>query len=272
MTRRLWWRVEEILPLAEHAAATPQHRKTRQQYRAGWPDVPALIWSREPDGAWLSSNGVPIWYDRDGTEHRARAETWTHTATGATGNPTPSDGEHGFLPLRATYLDGHRTLLDLLRFARDHTVHWFGLCPDPASDETNDHYLLSVSRGDVIAPMSTWKTANVTSETVGGGTYRAMVANGHTTLDGGVLCRFPRGAVRRMADNLKRLQAGDMPGEHPMLRFDDDVVVVEWEQDRRAGTWIIREMDRVSPDANGCYAIGAYQWRWTNATLAEEQP
>ncbi|MGC4857572.1 hypothetical protein ACLQ24_30460, partial [Micromonospora sp. DT4] len=68
----------------------------------------------------MSSNGVPRWYDADGTDHRALAETWTHTATGATGNPVPTDDGHGFLPLHTEHLDGRRDLLDLLRHARHH--------------------------------------------------------------------------------------------------------------------------------------------------------
>src|SRR5688500_13193802 len=136
MTRRLWWRVDQILPLAEHAAATIEHHRTRQQYGAGLPDQAALIWSHDTDGDWLSSNGVPRWYDTNGTEHRVRAETWTHTATAATGTPVPARDGHGFLPLRTDHLDGRRNLLDLLRFARDHRMHWFGLHPDPARDHT----------------------------------------------------------------------------------------------------------------------------------------
>lgn len=271
MTRRLWWRVEEILPLAEHAAATPRQRKTRQQYRAGWPDVPALIWSRKPDGDWLASNGVPIWYDVDGTAYRVRAETWTYTATGATGNPHPNDGD-GFLPLHAEHLDGRRTLLDLLRFARQHNVPWLGVNADRTSEDSNDRYLLSHSREDILPPDASWVPATVTSDTVGGDHYTALVADGYSAVDGGLLCRFPRDEVERMADHLHGLSVGDMPGEHPVLRLGAGFVSVQWEADtgEDSSRWI--EEDRVPADADDHYAIGAYQWRWTPATMVEEQP
>ncbi|NED50987.1 hypothetical protein G3I24_08710 [Micromonospora aurantiaca] len=123
MSGRLWFRVDDVLPLAEHAASTGAHRRTRQQYRASVPDQAALIWSHDIDGDWLSSNGVPRWYDADGADHRVRAETWTHTATGVTGNPVPADDGHGFLPLHTEHLDGRRDLLDLLRYARRHGMH-----------------------------------------------------------------------------------------------------------------------------------------------------
>lgn len=258
-------------PLAEHAAATPQHRKTRQQIGAGWQDVPALIWSRDTGGDWLSSNGIPAWYDVDGAEHRVRAETWTHTATGAPGNPGPTDDGDGFLPLCAVHLDGRRDLLDLLRFARDHEVRWLGVNPDRTSDDRNDRYVLSPSRGDVLPPHAIWVPATVTSDTVGGGYYRALVADGHTALGGGLLCRFPRDEVYRMADHLHALSIGDMPGEHPVLLVARDYVSVRWEQDtgEDSSRWI--EEDRVPADADDHYAIGAHQWHWTNAVTSEDQ-
>ncbi|MEV5691986.1 hypothetical protein [Micromonospora globbae] len=257
--------MEDVLPLAEHAAATPRHRKTRQQIRAGWPDAPALIWSRDTGGDWLSSNGMPCWCDADGAEHRTRSETWTHTATGVTGNPGSTDDGDGFLPLRAEHLDGRRDLLDLLRFARDRQLRWLGVNPNRASDDSNDRYVLSHSRGDILPPHAIWVPATVTSDTVGGGHYRALVADGHTTLDGGLLCRFPRDEVERMADHLDALSLGDMPAEHPVLRVVGDYVSVRWEEDtgEDSSRWI--EEDRVPADADDHFAIGAYQWQWAAA-------
>ncbi|TNH21812.1 hypothetical protein FHG89_30625 [Micromonospora orduensis] len=263
MSHRLWFRLDDVLPLAEHAAAASAHLRTRRQYRAGVPDQAALIWSHDADGDWLSSNGVPRWYDADGVDHRVLAETWSHTATGATGNPVPTEDGQGFLPLHTGHLDGRRDLLDLLRYARRHEMHWFGLHPDPASEATNDRYRISRQRGDISPPLATWTPATVTCDLVGGGAYRAMVATGYTTLSRtAVLCRFPRFAVQRMAAHLDALYPGDMPGEHPRLRFDGDEVAVEWEDDDGLGSrWF--EDDRVVPDANRCYAIGAYRWPWT---------
>ncbi|MBQ1052726.1 hypothetical protein KBX50_30260 [Micromonospora sp. C51] len=262
MTRRLWWRVDQILPLAEHAATTIAHHRTRQQYAAGMPDQAALIWSHDADGDWLTSNGLPHWYAADGTAHRVRADTWTHTPTGATGNPIPAQDGHGFLPLRSGHLDGRRDLLDLLRFAHQQGMHWFGLHPDPTRDHTNDRYRIADTRADITPPLATWTPATVTCRQVGDGHYRAMVAVDYTTCDGtGLLCRFPRFAVQRMATHLTDLHPSDMPGEHPRLRFDGNLAIVEWEHDNGIDSrWI--EDDRVPPDDNGCYAVGAYQWPW----------
>ncbi|MFY1673966.1 hypothetical protein ACN27G_29105 [Plantactinospora sp. WMMB334] len=272
MTHRLWWRVEEILPLAEHAAGMPRQRKTRQQDDARWPDVPALVWSRDAAGDWLSSNGVPIWYDRDGTEYRVRAETWTHTATGATGNPRPNDDGDGFLPLHAVHLDGRRHLLDLLRFARDNEVPWLGVHPDRASNEDNTRYVISQSRGDVLPADATWVPATVTCDTVGGGYYSALVADGYTALDGGLLCRFPRAEAERMAGHLHELSIEDIPAELPVPSVLGPYVVVLRQEDTGEDStrWI--EEDRIPVDADDHFAIGAYQWRWTPAPLLEGQP
>ncbi|MEU8332175.1 hypothetical protein AB0J14_35200 [Micromonospora arborensis] len=265
MTRRLWLPVAQIHPLAEHAAASPRPTNPAQQ-RPDRPAVPALLLSREPDGDWLSSNGAPAWYDAHGAEHRVRAETWTHTATGATGNPRPHEGD-GFMPLHTTHFDGRRTLLDLLRFARQHDVPWLGVNADRTSELHNDRYVLSRSRHDHLPPDASWTLATVTCATVGGGTYWALVADGYTTLSGGPLCRFPQYEVERMARDLRKLATGDVPGQHPVLQLAFCQVSVQWEDDLGEGSsWIEQDLCRI--DADDHYAIGAYQWHWTNATAA----
>lgn len=223
MTRRLWWRVEEIGPLAEHAAVTPRQRKTRQQYRAAWLDVPALIWSRGRDG-------------------------------------------DGVLSLNAVHLDGRCTLLDLLRLARQHDVPWLGVNADRASKDSNERSLLSHSRMDLLPPDGSWVSATVTSGTVGGGYYSALVADAYTAL----LCRFLRDEVECMADHLHGLSIGDMPNEHPVLH--PGASLVQWEEDtgEDSSRWI--EEDQVPADVDDHYTIGAYQWRWTPATIIEAQP
>ncbi|MEV0003484.1 hypothetical protein AB0H28_14515 [Micromonospora sp. NPDC050980] len=265
MTRRLWLPAAQIHPLAEHAAACPQ-RNIREQYRPDQPDVPALLWSREHDGDWLTSNGAPAWYDASGAEHRVRAETWTYTDTGATGNPRPYQGD-GLMSLHATHLDGRRTLLDLLRFARQHDVPWLGVNADRTSELHNDRYLLSRSRHGHLPRGASWTPVTVTCATVGGGTYRALVADGYTTSSGGPLCRFPRHEVERMAHDLHELATGDVPGQHPVLRLAFRQVSVQWEDHTDEGSrWLEQDLCRI--DADGHYAIGAYQWPWVNATAA----
>ncbi|MFV2019422.1 hypothetical protein [Micromonospora sp. LOL_023] len=84
--------------------------------------------------------------------------------------------------------------------------------------------------------------------------------------------RKTRDEVERMADHLHGLSIGDMPGEHPVLRLGAGFVSVQWEADtgEDSSRWI--EEDRVPADADDHYAVGAYQWRWTPATMVEEQP
>jgi hypothetical protein len=108
MTTRLWWRVRQLLPIAEHAAAVSTGRD-------GLPIHPALVWLSDSRGDRLESSGDPVWYDADGHVHAATAETWTHTATGATGNPAPSSDRDRHLPLLPAHPDGRRSLSDLLR-------------------------------------------------------------------------------------------------------------------------------------------------------------
>jgi len=261
MTHRLWWRVTDILPLAEHAAATGRHIQTGTPRHAGWTDCPALIWTSDPDGDWLCSNGIPVWYSADGALHRIRAETWSHPATGTTGNPAQADELDGVLPLLAEHLDGRRTLLDLLRFARQQQVHWLGLHHDPASDETNTRYQISLTRGDVAPPDATWTRTRVTSPTVGGGSYQALVADGYTA-SGGVLPRFPRDAVQRMAEDLYHLNRGDILGEYPQVRLAGNLAIIERELDADQYRVRVVEEDRVHADADDCYAIGTHQWNW----------
>ncbi|PWU61710.1 hypothetical protein DLE60_04230 [Micromonospora globispora] len=148
-------------------------------------------------------------------------------------------------------------------------MHWISITVDP-SRGGRVRYEAAAGRGDLLPPGATWTPMAVTCHVVAGGAFRALVAVGHTSVDdGAVLARFPRYAVQLMATHLDGLRLGDMPGEHPLLRFDGDTVVVEWEHDELGFTRRI-ECDRISPDANGCYAIGAYQWPWTPLPTSDD--
>jgi hypothetical protein len=106
MSHRLWWRTTDILALAAHAAATARHTPfPGRQPSPLWMERPVLIWTSSPNGDWLSCNGSPIWHASDGTEYRVRAQTWSHPATGTTGNPAQAKPVDGFLPLLAEHLD-----------------------------------------------------------------------------------------------------------------------------------------------------------------------
>lgn len=278
MAHRLWWRVADILPLAAHAQATARHLPfPGRQPSPLWMQKPALIWTSGPDGDWLSSNGDPIWYNADGAAHRVRAETWRQPATGASGNPAQANPADGFLPLLDEHDDGRRPLLDLLRFARRTEANWFGLDPDPAAHDANTRYLLADRRGDLLPPEVTWVPATVTSTTVDGRAYQAQIADGYTALDGGVLVRFPPDALQALIDDQHEAFLDDDTCTVAHLRRDVDLLVIEHlvhdDSDTRL-RWVDRcpdhdtelrwvEDDRCYPDADGCYLVGAYQWRWT---------
>src|SRR5438067_560847 len=78
--------------------AVPAHRLTGAQVCAGQATQPALVWTSDPTGDWLASNGVPGWYDPDGASHQAQAHTWRHPPSGANGSPGQPDPAAGFLP------------------------------------------------------------------------------------------------------------------------------------------------------------------------------
>ncbi|MFC0532134.1 hypothetical protein [Phytohabitans kaempferiae] len=253
MTPRLWWRVRDVLPIAEHAAAV-------SGYRDGSPHQPALLWINDARGDVLESNGTPVWYDVDGQVHHTRAETWIHTPTGTTGNPARVDERDGHLPLLAEHPDGRRNLLDLLRYARDHEVNWLAVDPDPATDDTNTRYQIRATRRDTAPPDATWKRAKVTCPTIGGGTYPALIADGYTAL-GGVVARFSHDVVQKMATDLVYLNMSGLPGRYPRIRLARGIAIVHTEQADGEITLLV-EQDQVTPDATGHYSIGAYQWVW----------
>jgi hypothetical protein len=56
-----------------------------------------------------------------------------------------------------------------------------------------------------------------------------------------------------------------MPGEFAVAGFDRDALVRSWIHDDGQHLHLT-EIDRVYPDGDGLYAVGAYLWPWrTNA-------
>ena len=95
MRHRLWFRLEHVLPVAEHALACFEHRLTGAQAQARAASGPALIWTRTPADDQLTSNGVPLWYGPDGTAYAAEALTWhgpatRHHSVGSVTTPAPT--------------------------------------------------------------------------------------------------------------------------------------------------------------------------------------
>jgi hypothetical protein len=58
-----------------------------------------------------------------------------------------------------------------------------------------------------------------------------------------------------------------MPGEYPLVRLTGDTLLVLQERDDGdTVTW--READRIHPDRDGRYPVGAYLWPWHLTTSA----
>ncbi len=119
-------------------------------------------------------------------------------------------------------------------------------------------------RDEIAPPEATWQPATVTAAAVAHGVYPALVADGYTVRGDDVLARFDRATVEQMADDLRTANPASMPGEIAILRFGGDVLLVLWEHDDGLQTHQ-REIDRVYPDPDGFFSVGAYLWPWTPA-------
>jgi len=76
-----------------------------------------------------------------------------------------------------------------------------------------------------------------------------------------VLARFDHPTARQIADDLAVLSLAAMPGEYPAVQWRGDVAVVLFEHDTGEHTRLV-EADRVRPDTEGRYGLGAYLWPW----------
>ncbi|WP_435124428.1 hypothetical protein [Micromonospora tulbaghiae] len=266
-SHRLWLRLKDVLPLAEHAMACPAHRVTGAQTLAGAALRPALVWAGTPARDVLVSNGVPVWYGERGAPHAADAHTWRHTPTGRYGTAWRDGYDNAYLPLDAGA--GQLPVIDMLRRARHTGRHWVTVDIDP----TDGHLIrpeqvrVAEYRTDLIPPDGEWMAATVTSTAVAGGSYPALLPDGYTSNAGHQLPRFDRPTVEQMIADLDGVHANPdrtsdpMPGEYPHLRFTGHVLVVFDEHDDGEHV-TYRETDRVHPDAEGRYPLGAHTWPW----------
>lgn len=71
-----WFRLADVLPLAEHAVASRDHRQARAHASRN----PALIWNAGDLDDTLTSNGLRGWRDDAGRDHIAVAWTCRHPA------------------------------------------------------------------------------------------------------------------------------------------------------------------------------------------------
>jgi hypothetical protein len=267
VTTHAWFRVDEAHPIAEHAVACPQRRLTNAEVRAGAPQRPALVWQSTPEGDVLASNGTPAWHDQTGQEHTAWAWTWTHTATGRRHSAAQPGYETAYLPLDT---DTDRApVIELLREARYTGQHWLALDLDPGQQHliTPDAVRLLDHREQIAPPNARWVPATVTADAAGHGRYSALIAAGYRIGPNDVIARFDKVTVEQMVLDLIERHADEnaatdpMPGELAVLGFDADALVVSWEHDDGSHTWL-HEIDRVYPDEQGLYAVGAYLWPW----------
>ncbi|MFJ6199152.1 hypothetical protein [Micromonospora sp. NPDC092111] len=269
MSSRLWFRVEDVLPLAEHALACPTHRLTRAQLMAGEHNTPALTLRHLGADGHLRSNGLPIWCSRDGDEHVAHGRSWR--CVDATAAPEMDL----YLPLRHAGPDGRR-LIDVLRAARTVDRHWLAITTDiwPGCTIDTSHIEVSDHRAEIAPPDTRWRPGMVTAPRLGGRYYPALVADGHAIgEDGQLICRLHPRTMRQLAADLGGpWRAGTLPGEHPLVRFDGVTAVLLEETD--TGDAVRLDVDdRCYPDRDGYYSIGADRWLWhTSTTVAVPLP
>ncbi|WP_019030708.1 hypothetical protein [Salinispora arenicola] len=266
MSTRLWFRVEDALPLAEHALACPTHRLTRAQLMAGEHNTPALALRRRGGEGELRSNGVPVWYTPHGAEQIAHGGSWRRVGA------APEPDEHLYLPLRHPGPDGRR-LIDMLRAGRALDRTWIAIDTDVWPGNTLDTIRVELfdHRAEIAPPGARWRPTMVTSPKVADGTYPALVADGYDAGDDGhLICRFDPRTTRRIAEDLSGpRRAATTPGEYPLLRFDGAALVLLDEVDLVDGAH--RAVgDRCYPDRDGYYSIGAHRWLWHTTPLIED--
>ncbi|NUR31261.1 MAG: hypothetical protein HOV83_36360 [Catenulispora sp.] len=256
---KTWWRLTDVSALAEHAMHTPT-TNTPLPLIGSTTAAPGLIWEQTDAGdQTLRSNGSPVWYDETGQPHRAYAYTWTHPATGRSGNH-----QHAHPDGDLVLLEGHRegsvhSVIDTIRLGVESGHHWLWIDPIgwPFPVGTADH------RHEIVPADATWIRSEVEAAALDGLCYRAVIAEGYEGANG-VLPRFDRRTVDVIIADLDELHShpATMPGEFPTVAFDGDIAVISWQQHSLSDERVL-EIDRCHPDAEGLYAIGAYQWTWT---------
>ncbi|GIM90128.1 hypothetical protein [Paractinoplanes toevensis] len=282
MSHRMWFRLTDVLPLAEHAMACFEHRTTGVEVGLDVSHGPALIWTGSALMDLLSSNGVPTWHREDASMHIAEAYTWRNT-TGAYGT-AHTDGYHtAYLPL--TNPDGSTGfVMNVLRGSRDSGYSWLAVDIDPTDARligpTRVHAL--PCRHGLVPTDTAWTPAEVTCRHVDDRPYPALIADGYTSDSGDLLARFDTTTIARMTADLEQIHTNPdrdsdpIPGEYPHLRLSGDVLTVLQEHDNphlKGGT--VRATDYLTPDQDGRYPLGAYLWPWRHAdqpTTTADQP
>lgn len=256
--------LDKVLHLATHATYAPQHGRAPAHAAVHHGDRPALIWTRTDQGDMLASNGLPGWHDHHGQPHRVPADTWQRTTTGRRGSTTgPAEG---WLPLTRTDRRGP-ALID--RHGHTRGAHWFVLDTGP---EATARIQLSDHRDEIVPAGAAWRPAVVTGAAVADHPYPALIADGYSIDGTDVMARFDRATVEAMIADLDALHADTnwntdaMPGEYPVLRLHRTGIVTLLEEHDDGTAIQLIEADRITPDPDGYYSIGAYHWRWTTSS------
>ncbi|GAA0902832.1 hypothetical protein [Virgisporangium aurantiacum] len=263
---QLWFRLEDVIPLAEHAMACTSHRPTKAQDLAQAPLRPALIWNSNGSHDWIESNGIPGWYTKHGVLHTAVASTWQHTATGRRGTVDLPRYRTAYIPLGHT--EDQPGLAVAIRIARDYQRHWMWIDIDPTDAPGHVRVGFTTHRISLVPAGTIWTFATVTCDAVAGASYPALIAAGYTTDTGHLLARFDRATVENLIVDLDAIhdnpdRAHDpMPGQYPILRMLDDDVLAVYADYHDGFNTIVYETDEVCPDGDGHYSVGSYRWPW----------
>ncbi len=259
---RLWFHLDDVLPVAAHAAGTTRHSVTREQLVANAPILPALIWNNTSGTDTVASNGEPGWYDADGELHTATSRSWVHPATGRRG--TTLAGSGGYLPVRSVPNSGFH-VIDWLQQAAAAGGHWLSIdLTRPRPVIGADQLDVRDQRGDLYPPDAAWTPATVACvPTTGRGMYPALIADGYRNSGGGEIARFDTDTVTRMIidPDWDRAADGYRPGSRAVLRWSGDRIEV-FEHHAAGGIPGLRRYDVIGPDSEGRYPIGAHLWTW----------
>lgn len=263
---KLWFRLDDVIPLAEHAMACTTHRLTEAQALTQAPLRPALIWNGTGGRDRLESNGIPGWYTEHGALHTAVASTWQHTATGRRGTVDPPLYRTAYIPLGHT--EDQPGLAVAIRSARDDQRHWMWIDIDPADAPGHFWIGFTTHRINLVPAGTAWTSAMVTCDAVAGASYPALIAAGYTTDTGHLLARFNRTTIEDLIVDVDAIhdnpdRAHDpMPGQYPILRMLDGDVLAVYADYHDGFNTIAYETDQVHPDDDGRYSVGAYRWPW----------
>lgn len=268
---RLWFRCDEVTPLAEHAMACRPHL-TRAQVLAGQRLIPGLQVHHRAGTAVLSSNGTPTWHDPAGAMRHATALTWQHTGRR---RHRIAPARDAFLPLHPGHAE-NPPMIDLIRAARHRRQHWMAITVHRVRGHliTADAITFTDHRAEPPPADTIWTPATVTPD-LADHTYPALTARNYR-IGKTPPARFDRPTVERMVTDLQTVwdcpdrNRDPMPGEYPVLRFDGAVLIAYdthdsyldyAEPDAPAGVGL-DEIDRYRPDRDGFYPVGAFLWSW----------